>query len=180
MQRIPPYRKLTFLLAVPLVLTSHMQWPNWHSFFQVMKIFILRLRRELCGIYMVRCRMGAAPSQPPLLCMASLSGAEREIHWNKFYYFLCHFTIYYSPTNRKRGNQAVEEWKSLPLFDFFNLTLPCGEQCPLSLAAAKSCSFHSDMKDIYMLFDVPCALNRPKLVEAGAFKLMINTENKTC
>jgi len=64
--------------------------------------------------------------------------------------------------------------------DFLNLTLPCGDSCPLRLATAKKCFFHSDMKDLYLTFDVPKIDADLQLVEADPFKLMLQTENKTC
>lgn len=39
---------------------------------------------------------------------------------------------------------------------------------------------HSDLKDIYMDFDVPKINPDMHLVEADPFKMMLQTENKTC
>jgi len=80
--------------------------------------------------------------------------------------------------------EATRQWKdgklSPGLMDFLNYTLPCGDECPIRLATVKKCSFHSDMKDLYMSFDVPVINPELKLVVADPFKLMLQTENQTC
>jgi len=80
--------------------------------------------------------------------------------------------------------EASRQWKDGKLYpcfmDFLNYTLPCGEECTITLATVKKCSFHSDLKDLYMTFDVPIVNPELKLVVADPFKLMLQTENQTC
>jgi uncharacterized coiled-coil protein SlyX len=80
--------------------------------------------------------------------------------------------------------EATRQWKDRKVFpgllDFLNLTLPCGDECPIPLATTKDCFFHSGMKDLYMRFDVPKIDTNLKLLEADPFKLMMQTENSTC
>lgn len=85
--------------------------------------------------------------------------------------------------------QANREWKKgkvdAGFIDFLNLSLPCGDECPLSLGTAKKCVFHHGLKDLYMEFDdsklmIPRINNKMKLVAADPFFLMLQNENKTC
>jgi len=80
--------------------------------------------------------------------------------------------------------EANRQWKDGKLYpgfmDFLNYTLPCGDECLIRLATVKKCSFHSDLKDLYMTFDVPVINLELKLVVADPFKLMLQTENQTC
>jgi hypothetical protein len=46
--------------------------------------------------------------------------------------------------------EPARQWKEKKVYsglmDFFNLTLPCGDDCPIRLATAKSCFLNSEMK----------------------------------
>jgi hypothetical protein len=80
--------------------------------------------------------------------------------------------------------EATRQWKERKvhpgLLDNMNLTLPCGDNCPISLATTKDCFFTADMTDLYIRFDVPKIDPKLKLLEADPFQLMMPTENATC
>lgn len=82
----------------------------------------------------------------------------------------------------KDATRQWDEKKVHPgLMDFFNLTLPCGEdECPIPLATAKDCYFGPDMQDVYMVMDMPKVNRKMQLVEADPFELMLQTWNQTC
>ncbi|OXA44959.1 Copia protein [Folsomia candida] len=81
--------------------------------------------------------------------------------------------------------ESTRKWKqgnlNSGLMDFLNLTLPCGEDCPYSLAKTKKCFFHQDLKDIYMQFDSPVINHKLKILEADPFDIMMKPDaNHTC
>lgn len=87
-------------------------------------------------------------------------------------------------TFRQVIREANRQWKNKKVYagllDYMNLTLACGDLCPIHLATAKDCFFHSDLKDLYLRFDVPKINPILELAEVDTFKLMLRTENKTC
>lgn len=80
--------------------------------------------------------------------------------------------------------EARRQWKQKKvhagLMDYFNLTLPCGDDCPLNLAKSRNCRFHENLQDLYMEFDVPRIDRNLQLLEVDQFKLMMRKENQTC
>jgi hypothetical protein len=80
--------------------------------------------------------------------------------------------------------EATRAWADklvLPgLLDYFNLTMPCGESCPLSLASARKCYFDHDKTNLYMQMDTPLVNQGMQLVEVDPFDIMLQTWNQTC
>ena len=80
--------------------------------------------------------------------------------------------------------EANRKWKQdfiHPAFlEYFNFTLPCGEDCPITYATPNSCHLSDDLTEFYLDFDVPIINRTLKLVEADPFNLMHRVKNKTC
>jgi hypothetical protein len=100
-----------------------------------------------------------------------------------------YFTISRITTRLMMGKHIIQEatrqWRGKKIYpglmDYFNLTLPCGEnECPLPLATGKKCYFGPDMKDIFMEMDMPKINQEMQLLEADPFQLMLQTWNQTC
>ena len=98
------------------------------------------------------------------------------------------FGISYIVARLITGNQilktAATEWKEgrvyPPLLDYFNYTLPCGDDCPLRFARAQKCWLSDDKKKLFMDFTVPVINRTLHLVEADPFTLIAQSKNKTC
>jgi len=98
------------------------------------------------------------------------------------------YAISYITTKLIMGKQIIKEasrkWERkevyFGLMDYLNLTLPCRERCPLDLASAKRCYMSPDKENLYMEMNIPQVNTDMRLVEADAFDLMVQVENKTC
>ena len=79
---------------------------------------------------------------------------------------------------------AQRQWKdgriSSALLDYFNLTMPCGDECPINLAKAQRCGVSEDGTKLYLEFAAPAISNDLTLVEADPFNLMLRKGDKTC
>lgn len=98
------------------------------------------------------------------------------------------FSISYIISRLVYGNwvfkQADREWKRKrvhpPFLDLFNITLPCGMDCPVNHATAQKCWMSDDHTKLHLDFIVPVQNNTLYLVEADPFLLHYQTEDKTC
>jgi hypothetical protein len=80
--------------------------------------------------------------------------------------------------------EATRKWKErkvhASLLDFFNVTLPCGDDCPISLATAEACHMSYDKNDLFIDFSVPVINRTMELIEADPFDIMLKQKNQTC
>jgi len=98
------------------------------------------------------------------------------------------FAISYITGRLLIGNQLIKEgrrqWVNhrvyAPLLDYFNFTLPCGDDCPLSYAKPRRCKMSDDSSMLTMTFIVPLINSTMCVVEADPFNLMHQTKNDTC
>ena len=98
------------------------------------------------------------------------------------------FAISYVTTRLLLGEsvllEATRRWKAkqvyAPLLDFFKFQLPCGEECPISLASPSSCYLTDDRKELMLDFVAPVINRSLTLIEADPFQLMHKENNKTC
>jgi len=81
---------------------------------------------------------------------------------------------------REAARQMRDHKLYAPLFDFFNVTLKCGDSCPLKNAVAKSCYVTHDSSRLYLDFTIPVVDNDLQLLEADPFDLMVRKDNQTC
>ncbi|CAL8129351.1 unnamed protein product [Orchesella dallaii] len=80
--------------------------------------------------------------------------------------------------------EADRGWKHgelhAPLLDYFNITLPCGDSCPLRHARAGKCVL-SDVKDkIFMDFTSPVINETLVLLEADPYRLLMRKDKQSC
>ncbi|CAG7733176.1 unnamed protein product, partial [Allacma fusca] len=98
------------------------------------------------------------------------------------------FIISYLVSKLMIGRSVVQEasrkWKSGlvdPAFlEYFNVTLPCGNSCPISLAKAQRCSTSENGEKLLLEFAVPVISEELILVEADSFQLRKVVGNQTC
>ena len=98
------------------------------------------------------------------------------------------FAISYIVSQIMIGRTVVQKaarlWKqgkvSGALLDYFTLTLPCGDSCPIDLARAQKCGVSEDGTKLYLEFAATIISTDLTLVEADAFDLMVRKGNKTC
>lgn len=98
------------------------------------------------------------------------------------------YVISYITTRLLQGKQTIQEayrqWKVKkiypPLLDYLNFTLPCGDDCPLSLAVSSRCHMTEDHNEIYIDFSAPMIDNTLQLVEADPFELAVKKDDKIC
>lgn len=68
-----------------------------------------------------------------------------------------------------------------PFLDHLNITLPCGDECPLQLATPISCSLNPERNRMKLHFAVPNVYPNVTLLRPEAFRLMKRTKsNQTC
>jgi len=90
------------------------------------------------------------------------------------------FAISYVTSRLLTGNAIIQEthrkWNNNEMnpafFDFINFSLPCGADCPMSLAKPSKCSFADDRKTLFLDFNVPVINRTLKLLEADPFEMI--------
>jgi hypothetical protein len=98
------------------------------------------------------------------------------------------YVIAYVTSRFLIGRTIIQEanhlWKtgkvSTALMDYFNVSLPCGDECPIHLARAQRCAMSKDESSLYMEFAAPLISMDLTLVEADAFDLMLRKKDQTC
>lgn len=98
------------------------------------------------------------------------------------------FTISYITGRLVIGNQLIKEARRqwvrnrvyAPLLDYFNFTMPCGDQCPLEFARPRRCKMSDDGTILTLTFLAPLVNNTMVVVEADPFNIMHQTKNSTC
>jgi len=82
--------------------------------------------------------------------------------------------------------EATRQWKDgilhPPFVDFFNLTLPCGDDCPLKYSTPQRCELSDDRSTLYLDFTTSLVNRALIVLEADPFELMLKkTETQeTC
>jgi len=98
------------------------------------------------------------------------------------------FAISYVTTRLLTGKAILQEATrkyregklTQSFFDYINVTLPCGEDCPVELAHPQRCYLSNDDQDLFMIFTVPVINRTLTLVTADPFTLIHQNENQTC
>jgi len=79
---------------------------------------------------------------------------------------------------------TARKWKqhklNIPFFEYLNVSMDCGQDCPLNHGYAQSCRLSSDRKKLHLQFTVPIVNQTLKLVEADPFRILHQTENSNC
>jgi hypothetical protein len=117
-----------------------------------------------------------------------LEAHERDFTQLKYKQIGTNFAVSYVTARLLTGKQIVQEavrqWadgKVYPaLLDYLNFTLPCGDDCPVTLATPNKCSMNQDRTELFFDFNVPLINRTLKLVESDPFELMLKEKNKTC
>jgi hypothetical protein len=112
--------------------------------------------------------------------------ADQDELKNKF--ISTNFAISYLTTRLMMGQEilreSVRQWKQgkvyAPLMDYFNFTMPCGDDCPLYLSQAQKCELSEDGTKLYIDFSAPIINQTLQLIEADPFDLMLRRKNSTC
>jgi len=74
----------------------------------------------------------------------------------------------------REASRSWTDHKVFPgLLDFLNITLPCGQTCPVGMATARSCNLSSDRENLHIEMDVPVVNTDVQFVEADAFELFV-------
>jgi len=79
---------------------------------------------------------------------------------------------------------AHREWKQnrlyAPLLDIWNITLPCGDNCPVHFARPVRCALSPKRDEIFLTFTAPIINTNLTLAEADAFVFFTQQNNQTC
>src|SRR5207237_10368932 len=81
-------------------------------------------------------------------------------------------------------HEAKRQWKAGHVYaqflDYFNVTMECGDSCPIQFANAKACWLSTSKEKLYMDFTFPFVNSTLHLVEADPFVLHHKSANHTC
>jgi len=98
------------------------------------------------------------------------------------------YTIAYVTTRLLTAKLLIQEasrqWKDgriySPFLDFMNISLSCGDDCPLKYATPRKCALSENRKMLFMDFNSPMINKTMQLLEADPFQFMLQHNNKTC
>ncbi len=98
------------------------------------------------------------------------------------------FAISYITSRLVNGKATIKEanrkWKQKevygPLLDYFNVSIPCGDSCPLKYAKAGKCELSETNDKVFLDFTLPSVNTSLAFVEVDPFTLMKRKGNKTC
>jgi len=98
-----------------------------------------------------------------------------------------HYLVSYLTAKLMEGKKVLKEtntaWKgkemTTELFDYLNITLPCGANCPVDFGIFHKCEL-KNKEQLMLEFSVPLVDQKLVRVEADAFNLMVRKDNNTC
>jgi hypothetical protein len=121
--------------------------------------------------------------------MKQMESHQRDYDDLKAKSFSTSFTVSYIVSRLLAGQSIIKDasrvWKEEgrihpPFLDFFNFTLPCGDECPLKYSRVKSCRLQEEKKTLYVEFTVSAINTSLVVLEADPFQLMLRKRNETC
>jgi hypothetical protein len=118
----------------------------------------------------------------------SLDQVVRDLHVFQARAIEVHYLISYLIGKLLEGRKALQtterSWKRSELesgfFDYLNITLPCGDHCPIELGTFHSCTMNDKREQIAIDITVPILNNNYTNMIADPFVLMEKKRNMTC